>query len=320
MEQLKIAVKNIASLNRPWYNVTFAGGEPTIHPHLADTISLLHDNLKDRLNNVLIISNGSRNKNLYRNIAEFSKSISISLLISIHTDHAEIEHICELIENLSNNVKLNFSLMFNPAKRGRVFSMYETLLEYRKAFPFSMSVVLLREGDRLDPRYTNEDIEWQRSTVQQINELVKNSSVSYILSAVQPKHNHHLFYDIENNGERIIVEENNHNLKLTNGMLKFKGMFCMAHTAILRIEANGLCRGMVCGADPFICNIFHKNSLLANRDKLIHIIQCPYQMCGCSSNDPIPKFGSPDETLRFVEMAREKQNALFESLPLSAIL
>lgn len=312
LEQIKIAVKNIASLNRPCYNVTFGGGEPTIHPHLSDAISLLHENLGDRLNNVLIISNGSRNKILYQKIAEFSKYIPFTLLISIHTDHAETEHICELIENLSDKVTLTFSLMFNPAKRERVYSIHKTLIEYRKKFPFSMRVVLLREDDKLDPRYNKDDIEWQQVANKHFKEVAESAHVKFEPS-VKPKHTRHLFYDIEHNGKRMIGEENDHNLKLTNGLLRFKGMFCTAHAAVLRIEPGGLCKGMVCGADPCICNIFQENSLLANRDKLIHLIRCPYELCGCSVNDAIPKFASVEEAIRFAEVVREKQNALFDA-------
>lgn len=299
-------------MNRPWYEVVFAGGEPTIHPHLSDAIQLLHENLRERLNHVTIITNGSRNKTFYQNIAEFSKFMSIDMLISIHTDHVEMEHICDLIKNLSNKVNIRFALMFNPAKRERVFSIYETLLEYRKKFPFTMGIPLLREDDHIDPRYIKKDIEWQEFAVKKFNELVKQVPLNFS-PTVKRKHNSHLFYDIEYNGKRVVIEEYDHNLKLTNGLLNFKGMFCTAHTAILRIDANGLCRGMVCGADPFICNIFQENSLLANRDKLMHIIQCPYEMCGCSTNDPIPKFSSLYEASHFIKIAKEKQNILFDT-------
>ena len=312
MTQLKAAVENIASLNRPWYNVTLSGGEPTIHPHIFDLISMLHETLGERLNNILIITNGSRNGDLYKKIADIAKAINLRMNISIHTDHVDMNHILNLIEDLANDVRINFSLMFNPDKREQVHSIYATMFDYRKKFPFTMKVVPLRDGDKVDPRYTQEDLVWQQETVRQVEALV-NDTASKFPKQRKPKHSFQIFHDIEYNGERGIVETKDRTANFTNGLLALKGMFCVAHTALLEIGEIGLCRGMVCGADPYICNVFEEGSLKAVRDNLIHAVQCPKNICGCSSNDPIPKFSSPEETLRFMQIVHAKQAALFDA-------
>ena len=312
MTQLKAAVDNIASLNRPWYNVTLSGGEPTIHPHIFDLIFMLHKTLGERLNNILIITNGSRNGDLYKKIAGIAKAINLRMNISIHTDHVDMNHISELIENLSNDVHINFAIMFNPAKREKVHSIYKTMFERRKKFPFAMKVVPLRDGDRVDPRYTQEDLTWQQETVKQFDSLVKDLAPKFP-PPKKTKHSFQIFHDIEYNGERGIVETKDRTANFTNGLLAFKGMFCVAHTALLCIGETGLCQGMVCAADPCICNIYEEGSLKAVRDNLIHAVQCPKDLCGCSSNDPIPKFSSPEETLRFMQVVHAKQAALFDA-------
>ena len=43
LEQAETAIKHIASTNRPNYQVSLLGGEPTTHPHLAEIITLLHE-------------------------------------------------------------------------------------------------------------------------------------------------------------------------------------------------------------------------------------------------------------------------------------
>ena len=48
-EQAEIAIKHLASANRPSYQVNLMGGEPTTHPHLAEIITLLCQYLGDRL-------------------------------------------------------------------------------------------------------------------------------------------------------------------------------------------------------------------------------------------------------------------------------
>lgn len=50
---------------------------------------------------------------------------------------------------------------------------------------------------------------------------------------------------------------------------------------------------------------------MAVRDKLIHAVQCPFENCGCISNDQIPKFAFPQEAMRFMEVIDAKQQALF---------
>lgn len=312
LNQLKNAVDNIASLNRPWYDVHFSGGEPTIHPHMIDLIYMLHEKLQDRLNHITIISNGSRNENVYEKLVEISKSIYLILGISIHTDHVDMAHILELIEKLSNRVNLSFGLMFNPAKREEVHLIYDIMCEYRKKFPFGMSIDILRDDDHVDTRYTQEDFAWQKSATEKFV-AIEDSVASKFPSSKQPKHNFRLFHDIEFNGERQMIESADYNSNLTEGLSKFTGMYCIAHTAVLRIEANGLCHGMVCGADPIICNIFEKGSLKAARDDLIHAIVCPCDICGCSVNHPIPKFSSRLEAARFIEVVDAKQQALFDA-------
>ena len=66
-----------------------------------------------------------------------SKFTNCHLAISIHTDHVDMYHIIELIENLSKNINIHILLMFNPDKRTMVHMIYEILLEERKFFPFS---------------------------------------------------------------------------------------------------------------------------------------------------------------------------------------
>lgn len=311
LEQLRVAVDNIASLNRPWYDVTLSGGEPTVHPHIFDLISMLHETLGERLNRILIITNGSRNKDLYKNLAVLSKSANIRMLISLHTDHVEMNHILELIENLSADIEMNFALMFNPDKREFVHEIYDMMFVCRKKYWFGLNVVTLRDGDRVDPRYTPDDFAWQKKAVKQFNELVK-SVASQFPPRKKPNHPWYVIRDIEDNGEIKTEKSKNRTLELAAGLLKFKGMWCIAHAATLRINANGRYMGMVCGDDRTIGDIYEKNSLYKLRDKLIHSVRCKHNVCGCAANDRIPKFASEEDAKKYVEFAQKRQAQLFD--------
>ena len=311
LTQIKTAVNNVLSLNRPWYELQLIGGEPTIHPYITDIISMFHENLGERLNHTLIITNGSRHTALYKKIAEIAKSIILQLNISIHTEYVEMDHILELIENLSRDVILQCELMVNPDKREMVYGIYETMCEYRKKYQFNMNVVMLRDGDRVDPRYTPEDFTWQKKAVKQFGELVKNVAPNFPPRR-KVQHPKQVFRDIEENGKVKTVKAGNRNLDLTNGLLNFNGMYCIAHANVLRIQADGRFRGMICNDDPLIGNIFDENCFQTIGADLIHIIKCKHKLCGCIGNDTIPKFASEEEAKKYVEFAQKRQAALFD--------
>lgn len=312
LDQLKAAVDNIASLNRPWYDFIFTGGEPTLHPHMIDLIYLLHDALKDRVNDILIITNGSRNKELYEKIAEVAKKVNLSMQISIHTDHVDMTHILELIENLSSDVNIYFNLMFNPAKVEEVRLIYDIMYEYRKMFPFDMGIATIRLHDDLDPRYVPKDFLWQEEAIKKFNDLKQRVKLKVPLPR-EKKHKFRMFHDIEENGERKIIETKDFNLNLQNGLSIFTGMYCISNVCNLRIEENGDCRGMICYHDINMCNIYERNSIKTVRDKLIHAIQCPRKVCGCPTSNFIPKFSARLEAIRFMEIFNDKQKALFNA-------
>ena len=310
LEQCKTAVKNIVSLNRPWYELGLIGGEPIIHPHATDIISMFYESLGERLDFVVVSTNGSRNDLFYQKVADIGKYVYFRLNISIHTDHVEMAHILDLIKSLTGLVHIKFALMLNPAKREMVHEIYDTLLEYRKKYFFQLEIPLLQDGDRIDPRHTQEDFDWQKKAVAQFNVVAKNAALKS--PAVKRKFVNRLFRDMEVNDkiEHVLVR-GSRAVELAQGLRNFKGMYCMAYTYVLRINEDGSFRGMVCGSDPYIGNIFEENVFLPIRDKLIHPVKCNYNICACPSNDGIPKFAFEEDAKKFLEFARNRQMELF---------
>ena len=155
------------------------------------------------MNSISIVTNGSRNAALYEKLAGIAKYINFLMNVSIHTDHVEMDHILELIEKLSHDVKMHFVLMFNPGKRDMVHEIYETMLDTRKRFPFSMNIVLIRDKG-VDRRYTQEDFIWQKKASTEFAELARkfNFETSFKKTGSAPLH---IFHEIEENGERKIT-------------------------------------------------------------------------------------------------------------------
>ena len=306
LEQLKNAVDNIASLNRPHYDIMFTGGECTLHPHMVDLIYMLRDTLQDRLRELLIITNGSRNEKLYKKVAEAAKSVNISMQVSVHTDHVDMEHFLDLIELLANDVNLYIPLMFNPAKREEVHLIFDILCEYRKRFPFYLSVAPVFINDGFDPRYTEEDLRWIKKSNTYFDAL--QHAVKVKVTKESPT-TMRIFRDIEDNGERKIVETMA--AEYAN-FANFKDMYCTASTSFAQITDAGIYKGLFC-SPFFTCNIYEKGSLKAVRDKLFYALKCRHNICGCESAHYAPKFSSPEEANRFMEVFNAKQQALFDA-------
>ena len=307
-------------MNRPLYWVVLGGGEPTTHPHLFDLIEMLHQKLGKRLNNVRIITNGSRNETFYEKLAELSKSLYFIMTISIHTDYvnlSNISHILELIENLSGNVTMDFSLMFNPDKRELVHEIYGIMYEYRKKYRFTMSIFTLRDGDSVDSRYTPEDFAWQKQAIKEFNDLARATADKIPMTKRLGKNWTELWgyiiRDVEEaNGEIKTVRAGNRSVELAAGLYKFRDMYCIASSSVLHIKPDGSCRGMVCSDDPLVYNLYEKNCFDSIRDKLIHPVKCKHNICGCGVNDKLPKFALEEAAKKFVEFAQGRQSALFD--------
>ncbi len=309
-EQIERAVEAIAALNRPHYTVTLTGGEPTIHPYFFETLQLFHEKLEERLDFVTIISNGSRNKKLYEHIAEISGSLDLVMNISIHTDHARLPHIEELVRLLSDRTQLRFSLMYNPARREYAQEIFERLVELRRDYPFWLHAVTLREPpsfDRADSRYTAEDFRW-------IEEANSRFTAAARESARKKKWKNHYdyYYKVAEDGEIRTLTQYNIDANLINGLHCFTGMECVFGLSVLNIKYDGRCYGAVCQAEQPSANVFAGNPLL--EESWIHAVKCPYQNCGCSTNHKIPKFADEDEARHFVECCRRKQSELTEAV------
>lgn len=317
LEQIKTTADNVASLNRPLYMLQLIGGEPTIHPHIVDIISTFHEKLGERLDSVQIVTNGSRNVNLYKKISELAKVINFQLNISLHTDHVEMPHILGLMENLSRNVNFRFHLMLNPAKRERAHEIYEAMCEYRKKFFFTMNIDILRappKYDSIDPRHTPEDFAWQKQATKQFNDLAKSSGCKPPVKKITPytyAYSNPIIHDIEQDGKIKTVVAGNRSVELAEGLANFKEMYCIANSNVLRIDADGRFHGMICAADPYIGNIFEENVFSTLQDKLIHAVKCPYKNCGCIGNHIIPKFAAEEDSDKYIAFAKNKQAALF---------
>ena len=309
LEQAETAIRHLVSANRPSYSVHLLGGEPTTHPHLAEIITLLHQYLGDRLESLMIISNGSFGEKLMEAIIGEGEKHLIKMIFSVHLEFMRIERVVELVKRLSNHVQLHVHLMLHPELFAKALTMVETLCELRKDYPFFFNIVMLRippKFDKIDPRYAQEHYDWVENAMQKFRG-VASDGVKW--AKAYPKTTGWEFLVERKAGNVIETYERNNpsQLKDLTGNV-FSGMICCSGTSIVKILEDGRVRGMICGLDRPTCNIFEENPFL--RENWMHGIFCTKAMCGCNVNHRIPKFKSPAAAQKFIAEKKLEQKKL----------
>lgn len=299
-DDLKRAVDHLDSINRPAYKFTLSGGEPTIHPEFFRLIEYLAERLGERLNYILIISNGSRQGKLYEKLAQLAEGINLNMLVSLHTEYANAEHIEELIRKLADKMSITFNLMFNPERRGFTRQLHQMLCEMRREHAFCMNIALLRMPpafDVLDKRYEEEDFAWRQEALERFKEATKASEKKFSQRCRFPES---IYIEYERDGirkyEALPYEERDS--RLQQGFYNFKNMSCIHGSSVVTIGDNGMVKGAQCPQADFKYNIYKENPF--HKSDFTKSVICRQQNCGCSANDSIPKFRDKAEAANFI--------------------
>lgn len=309
--QQKRMVDNIARTNRPYYTMCISGGEPTTVPHIGEFIEYFAEKIgTERIQRVYVISNGSRNVELYRKFVQLAqKGLNLQLFISIHTDHASLGHIIELVENISPHIYLRFALMFNPRKREFVHEIFNKLCEYRQNYKFHNFINLLTLGEnKLHPDYIDADFNWQKEANIRFNEIAaKNGGTPYFINTV--------FNEVR----KAAVGEDNYSYFAQNNILDsyyegesgYQNMYCCTGANLWDILPDGTVRGSVCGFSHKARNSVWQEYPY-NDPQFVQAIKCPAPDCACPANNTLQKFADAGEANVFLRNFWMKQRRLSE--------
>ena len=310
MEQAEAAIRHMASANRSSYHIQFSGGEPTTHPYLPEIIKLLRQHLGDRVDRLTIITNGSFSERQIEACLEAGRDCNLRLIVSMHLEYLGIERVVELVKRYSRRANIEIAIMFKPDLFDEVSKRAETLCNLRSDYPFFMYVSMLLESprfDKYDSRYTQEHIDWVRQMTKRMADLSMKFPKRSIGNDVNKDDG---FFVLCEKGDLGIEQHENLTLRglkdLTSNV--FTGLTCCAGINTLQIQPDGRCRGMICGLDGYICNIFEENPF--EHEDWIHGVKCSMPMCGCNLNYRIPKFRSEEEAEKFMAEMREEQKRL----------
>ena len=163
LEQAETTLKHIATANRPFYDITLLGGEPSLHPNFPEIINLCTDYLGNRLNKICIITNGNFGERTISSLKEAAQHTGIILIISIHFEFAQIDKLVHIVEELSDKVTISFKVMLHPDIFEKIQNTFNRLCELRKKHKFDLNITLLREPPgfvNIDSRYDDTHLLW----------------------------------------------------------------------------------------------------------------------------------------------------------------
>lgn len=309
LHKLIIAIDNLASLNRPYYDIGLIGGEPTVYPQIIDLLYAISSKLGPRLNNLYLVSNGSRNMGFFRDLHELAGMAPVSLVFSIHTEQCDPDHIYELASSLTDRIRISFLLMFQPERWQLVKEIHTTLLKLRNDHFFNLDISLLREPpafNGLDSRYTQEMLDWRELKQAEFDAAAAQSG----LRAPGPSmRGCEWFADLWTPGGMMNIRGGNRNSNYRKGYFNLKDLFCVLGAHKIRITDTGELYGAVCVQGKLPGNMFEPGCL-ADPGYIRHI-KCEQPNCSCNSNDVCMKFRDPGEADRFVSACRSRQERLY---------
>lgn len=300
LDRAKCMFDNLLATNRTSYLISIAGGEPTFYPYLIPVLEHIGETYKNKLNYLSIISNGSRDISFYERIAFLSQSIPILLTISIHLERANLDHIKMILDTVASNTSLCFNLMFHPGFREKITFFHEQMLEWRKDYPFGMSISLLRElknGNIIDRRYNYEDMEWQAKATKEFSLIHSSSYKKYIRRGILDTST--TCWSTE--GDRYSYERIwDMNEQLKRGVCNLKNKFCVQGTYVVYIGPDGYAQNAICFQAARSSKAIYECPPFDD-DKFCRVIQCNQTVCGCGANNNLQKFDNINEANDYIQ-------------------
>ena len=311
LEEAEAAIRHLALANRPSYQVSLLGGEPTSHPYLPEIISRLAESLGSRLEKISIITNGSFNENVMDSVLSAATTTCIEIKVSMHYEFLKMEKIKYLIESLSNDANLVFLVMLHPGLFDTVSAAVDELCALRKDYPFDISIELIRNPDKnshIAEQYTGDHYKWMEEAKAKFDEAVHNSTA---IGPIIPREAGWEFLVERDDGRKTFIEEGISTDELVNQTgCHFTGMTCCVGTSVVDIKPDGTTKGLVCGLAKDRFNIYAENPF--RKDGIIKTVLCTKERCNCNIDWRTPKFLSKSDAEEFIQLCEERQQKLID--------
>lgn len=242
--------------------LTILGGEPTTHNLLPTILEKLNNNFT-----IEIVTNGSRGLSWWKEL----KALPHMVVISLHPEYYDSTQfrINQLVDFLiSNNVRVCFNLMCDPANWDKVILMYNEIQdEYKNLVVPTMILEYVTPGRRRLLAYNDEQTQFIKTLLASLS-FMKNTGANNSANA------HY--------SDGSVIALTDANFIINEHSNKFKGWSCSAGRDSISIDFNGAVTAGICGAK----RLGHAATFKLNTENLI----CPREVCGCTGDVILSKF------------------------------
>lgn len=283
-DELLGAAEKIIGLNRPGYQITLYGGEPTFHPNFLDLLTYLADS-KSPIS-LRMFTNGSRSPRFFEKMFEISKDIPFGIVFSLHLEHVKFDNFRQVVEIAINaGIPVGVSLMFLPKRREQAKEYVDELLAIHKKTPFFMNICKPYTSDGImGEECTPEDYSWIKDSQDAFDRIfIPGDLKSPFFTRIQS------IITLEREGKSVTLSsEESLQLLGKSETPSYQNFYCCGGTNVIFIAEDGKVSGGVCEAAEPLYNIFHEplSSLISK----MNVVKCSANACNSIENIPLPKF------------------------------
>jgi 2-polyprenyl-3-methyl-5-hydroxy-6-metoxy-1,4-benzoquinol methylase/MoaA/NifB/PqqE/SkfB family radical SAM enzyme len=304
-EDLLRAGRKLLGLNRPGYQITLYGGEPTFHPNFLDLLTFLGESQAPI--SLRMFTNGSRSPSFFEQVFALSKGLPFGVIFSLHLERARFDNFKKVVEIAVNaGTSAGVSLMIDPKWREESKRYAEELLALCRKAPFFMNIVIpYAPGGIMGGECTAEDHVW----IKQVREEFARISVPAHLKSP-------FFTRIQSNitlnrdgGPVSLAPEDSLQLLSKSETPSYRNFYCCGGTNVWFLAPDGTVSGGVCESARPLFNIF-RDPMLEIVSKMA-VVRCTAPACNSIENIPLPKFRCSEDAESCIADFKERAMAYY---------
>lgn len=278
LERLKRMAEKILSLPREYYAITLGGGEPTLHPFLADIASYFL--LARRPVALRIETNGSQEPAYYERLIGKLPGKPVNFALTVHPAFLDINKLlAQIVSMIKSGESVSVRVVDDPDQREKHEKLISGLRKLQQSLPFSLeSANLSRPGDGKP---------LQMDTV---------AGSAYGMSPAAPA----------SDAARIVSSVFAFEKNISARPPLPDSPYCLHGSNALYIEPNGHYYGAKCATAHSAWPLWHEN---ANIESAIKLVKCPYNSCKSDPLNLLKKYATEAEAQNSYEALKDQ--ALF---------
>ena len=311
-ENLLRAAQILISLNRPGYQITLYGGEPTYHPHFLDILEYLIVSEAPIL--LRMYTNGSRSPQFFEKMIEITRDTPFRIIFSLQLEYAKFENFKRVIEMTAGaGMSIAVSLTFLPTLREKARKYTDELLALRMKIPFFMNISFPWDiaNGVMGEGCIDEDFAWCKASRDAFARIpmpshLKSPFFTRVLSDIT----------IEHEGKRKSLDpaeslqiESKYDGISSQQNPSYQDFYCCGGTNVIHLQEDGTVLGGVCSSAQRLGNIFFDSATTIIEH--MNVVHCNSTICGSVENIPLPKFRNFDEAEACVSDFKERAKSYF---------